>query len=125
MNILGIDYGRKKIGLAIGNSFISEPYMVIRYQNIDIAVKKIKEIIKKAQIDKVVVGVSEGQMGDESKGFAKVFKADLFDETLTSKDAIKMSIASGIGPKKRKVMEDAYAASIMLQNYIDNFNQKR
>lgn len=120
MNILGIDYGRSKIGLAISYGKISEPLMVIRYKNVNDAVSKIRDVVLKEKIDEIVVGVSEGQMGIESKRFAKLFKAKTFDETLTSKDAIAYSIQSGIGPVKRKKMEDAFAACIMLQNYIDS-----
>ena len=120
MNILGIDYGRSKIGLAISYGKISEPLMVIRYKDVEDAVLKIRGIIEKEKIDEIVVGVSEGQMGTESKRFADLFKAKTFDETLTSKDAIAYSIQSGMGPSKRKKMEDAFAASIMLQNYIDS-----
>ena len=43
-----------------------------------------------------------------------------WDETLSTKDAIKLSIEAGIKQKKRKKMEDAYSATIMLQEYIDS-----
>ena len=66
------------------------------------------------------MGISEGEMGEESKKFAKNFNAEVFDETLSSHDAQEMSIASHMGRKKRKEMEDAFAASIMLQSYIDH-----
>lgn len=124
MKILGIDYGRRKIGIAISQGTLSEPLYVIRYKDTEKMIAHIKRIIEKQKVEKVVVGVSEGEMGLESKEFAKNFNADTFDETLSSKDAIAMSIASGMGRKKRKEMEDAFAASIMLQNYIDSLNGK-
>ena len=74
----------------------------------------------KQKIEKVVVGISEGEMAVESKKFSNIFKADTFDETLSSHDAQQMSIQGGMGRKKRKEMEDAFAASIMLQNYLDS-----
>lgn len=117
---LGIDFGLKKVGLAIGISGFAEPLKVIRYKDIKLLVKKIAEIAQKEQVDKIVVGVSEAEMGKSSKEFAKLIGAVTFDETLSTKDAIRMSIESGIGRKKRKGMEDAYAASIMLQNFLDN-----
>lgn len=120
MNYLGLDYGRKKVGLSIGNRSIAEPYLVIRYANQKDLIKKIKDIIKKEDINKVVVGVSENEMGQESKSFADLLGADIFDETLTSQDAIRLSIQGGVKRKKRKGMEDAFAATIMLQNYLDS-----
>lgn len=124
MKLLGIDYGRRKIGVAISQGTLAEPLQVIRYKDYEKMIAHIRRIIEKQKIDKVVVGISEGEMGEESKEFAKNFNADTFDETLSSKDAIQMSIESGMGRKKRKEMEDAFAASIMLQNYIDDRNGK-
>lgn len=122
MKLLGIDYGRKKIGLAISDGRLSEPYQVIRYKDHDKMVAHIQRIIEKQKIEKVVVGISEGEMAEESKKFAKIFNAETSDETLSSHDAQQMSIESHMGRKKRKEMEDAFAASIMLQNYIDSTN---
>ncbi len=122
MKYLGIDYGRKKIGLAMSEGKLSEPYQVIRYADYEKMIAHIKRIIEKQKVEKVVVGISEGEMAEESKRFAKEFDAETFDETLSSHDAIEMSVASGMGRKKRKEMEDAFAASIMLQNYIDYAN---
>lgn len=118
--ILGIDYGRSKVGLSMADGPLSEPLKVIRYKDSDKLVSEIKNLIEKEKIEKVVVGVSEGEMGEESKEFAKNFNAETFDETLTSQDAQTLSREAGINRKKRREMEDAYAAAIMLQNYIDN-----
>ena len=120
MKYLGIDYGRSKIGLAVSDGKLSEPYQVIRYRDHDKMIAHIKRIIEKQKIEKVVVGVSEGEMGEESKKFAEVFNALTFDETLSSHDAQQLSIESHMGRKKRREMEDAFAASIMLQSYLDH-----
>lgn len=120
MKFLGVDYGRKKIGLAISDGVLAEPWKVIRYKDIKILREQIKKIIEKEKIRKVIVGVSENEIGEESKQFANLLGAETFDETLTSHDAIRLSIQGGIKRKKRKEMEDAYAATIMLQNYLDS-----
>lgn len=125
MNILGIDYGRKKIGLAIANEFLAEPFRVIRYENINKLKNILKKIIKELKIEKVVIGISEGEMGKESHNFSldlsKIIDVpvETFDETLSTYEAKRLSIESGMGRKKRKFKEDAFAASIMLQSYID------
>lgn len=126
MKILGIDYGRSKVGLALADGPLAEPLKVIRYKYGDLLIDEIKKIIEKEEIEKVVVGVSEGEMGEESKNFALAIShlplaisVETFDETLTSHDAQTLSIEAGIGRKKRKEMEDAYAAAIMLQNYLN------
>ena len=125
MKILGIDYGRRKMGFSIADGPMSEPLEVIRYLDSGILVEKIKKIIAENSIEKIVIGISEGQMGQESKHFGKSLgkivkiPVETFDETLSTQDARRMSREAGIGPKKRHQMEDAYAAAIMLQNYLD------
>ncbi len=126
MKILGIDYGRRKIGLAIAEGPLSDPWMVVRYKVKENLMRELKGIIEKEKVEKIVVGISEGEMAEEIKEFAKELGLNLpatpiemFDETLTSKDAQRLSIEAGINRKKRHEMEDAYAASLMLQNYLD------
>ncbi len=125
MKILGIDYGRSKVGLAIAVGGFAEPLEVVHYKNIDSLKEDIKKALMDEGVDKIVVGISEGEMGKESLEFGKELgryleiPVETFDETLTSKDAQKLSIEAGVKRKKRREMEDAYAASIMLQNYLD------
>lgn len=126
MNILGIDYGRSKVGVAIAINGFSEPLKVIHYKDIDSLKEDIKKATQDEDIGKVVVGVSEQEMGKESLEFSKELgkyleiPVETFDETLTSKEAQRISIEVGIKRKKRKEMEDAYAASLMLQDYVDS-----
>ncbi|HJY98530.1 MAG TPA: Holliday junction resolvase RuvX [Patescibacteria group bacterium] len=126
MKILGIDYGKSKIGLALAEGAISEPWMVIRFRDKKNLLAELKVIAEKEKVEKIVVGVSEGDMGKESENFSRVLgqflslPVDTFDETLTSKDAQRLSQEAGIRQKKRREMEDAYAASVMLQNYLDS-----
>lgn len=120
MKILGIDYGRKKIGLAISEGMLVEPYEVIRYKDTKILSEQLQKIIQENGIEKVVVGISEGEMGEESKKFAERICAETFDETLSTHNAQELSKEAKISRKKRKNLEDAYAASVMLQNYLDS-----
>ena len=118
MKILGIDYGRSKIGLATADGSFSAPLRVIRYKDIKILSERIKQIIRQEKIEKIVVGISEGEMGEESRRFAKVIGAETFDETLSTYNAQELSMEANISRKKRKNLEDAYAAAVMLQNYL-------
>ena len=120
MKTLGIDYGRSKIGVAIGIGSFAEPLKVIHADSFSDAIQKLEKEIETEKPDKIIVGISEGEMAEESKKFAEKLGAVTFDETLTSKDAQKLSIEAGINRTKRHQMEDAYAASIILQNYLDS-----
>jgi putative transcription antitermination factor YqgF len=122
MKTLGIDYGRSKIGLAIADGPLADPWKVIRVNSFEEAVKKAKEAVAEISAEKVVVGLSEGGMGEESKKFAESLGAVTFDETLSTQDAQRMSREARVSQKKRREMEDAYAAAVMLQNYLDSRN---
>lgn len=121
MKILGIDYGRKKIGLAIADGSLASPWKVIRYKDTKILSEQIKQVVEQEKIEKIVVGISEGEMGEESKGFAKRIGAETFDETLSTQKARALSREAGIGRKKRQNLEDAYAAAVMLQSYLETY----
>ncbi len=125
MQILGIDYGRRKIGIALGDGRLVEGLTVVRYEDEKKALEKIVKIIKKEKVNEIVVGVSEGQIGEESRKFGEKLgkKVNLpvhfQDETLTTRDAQALSIIAGIKRKKRRALEDAYSAALILQNYLD------
>lgn len=124
-NILGIDWGKSKVGLAWSAGIISEPLEVIRYSNQTSLIEKIKQIVVDMEIKKIVIGISEGVSADLTKQFGSALGSALdlpiiyFDETLSSRDAQMYSIQANIKRKKRKTLEDAYAASLMLQHYLD------
>lgn len=126
MKIIGIDYGRKKVGIAVGVNGFAEPLKVIHYKEINSLMEDIKKASNDEGAEKIVVGVSEGDMARESLAFGEELSKYLgipvttFDETLSSKDAVKISIEAGVRQKKRREMEDAYAACLMLQNYLDS-----
>jgi putative Holliday junction resolvase len=125
MQLLGIDYGRKKIGLALSGGKLAEPYKVLRVKFIGEGAKKVSKIVEDKNIEKIVVGISEGKTGQEARAFGDkvgylskrpvVFQ----DETLSTADAQRLSIKAGIKRKKRKEMEDAYSAALILQFYLD------
>jgi len=125
MRILGIDYGDKKIGLAIAEDIIAEPFQVLRYDSRDWAVKKIIDIIKREKIGKIVVGVSEGESRKKTESFSDLLRKLIniplcySDETLTTQTAQKLSLEASVKKTKRRRLEDAYAAAVMLQLYLE------
>lgn len=105
MKYLGIDYGEKYIGLAIGNDElkIALPFKIVNN------IQEIKQIINQEKIDKIIIGLPKGFRGEteqtkKTRKFAKNFKNFEFaDERFTSK----------IGENH------ASAAAIILQDYLN------
>lgn len=131
MNVLGIDYGRRKIGLALSTGYIAAPHSVLRVSSWQEAFRKVVKVVQVEKARKVVVGVSEGEMGEEQKTFAKELarnvglKVNTWDETLTSRQAQVLARQAGLGQKRRREFEDAFAASVMLQSYLEAHGKKK
>ena len=122
---MGIDFGRAKIGLAVSEGLLAEPYSVVRYEDEKELLEKIKVLVDKEKIDKVVVGVSEGKSAEEATSFGEKLRElgleiIFFDETLSTVSAQELSREAGMKRKKRKALEDAFAASVMLQSFLDS-----
>lgn len=124
MKYLGIDFGLRKIGLAVSEGELVTPWEVLAVTGFPDAVDKILFIIKEGQFNKVVVGLPEGKMGKNVTGFVNALVSsgidvETADETLSSKTAKKLMIEQGISKKNRR-FEDAYSACEILQNYLDS-----
>lgn len=123
MKILGIDYGLKKIGIALSEVGLAEPLSVISNQ--PLVVRKISEICRKYGIEKIVIGLPEGEIAKKVKEFgrkiAELTKLPVIyqDESLTSKEAVAKMIEAGRGRKARREKEDAVSAAVILQSYLD------
>jgi putative Holliday junction resolvase len=123
--VLGIDYGKKKIGLASATTTLAEVYGVIRFETIKEAIRKIRKTVEREKVEKIVIGISEGKMAKETKRFGRKLEKEINlpvvfqDETLSTKEAQALAIEAGIRRKKRKQLEDAYAAAVILQDYLD------
>jgi len=125
MKLLAIDYGLATIGLAFAQTRLAEPYGQISNTSDEESASKIAALCLKENIEKVVVGISEGKMAERTKDFTSLLKDKLTipvvlsDETLSSYTAKKYLIQSGVKQKKRKTREHEVAAAIILQTYLD------
>ncbi len=126
MRILGIDFGIAKIGLAIADNGLVQPIGVIK--NHQETLTKISQLVEQKKIEIIVIGVSEGKIGQKAKKYGKQLgkitgiKVSFQDETLTTKEAIAKMIEAGKKKKYRQEKEDAFAAAIILQAYLDKQN---
>lgn len=124
MRYLGIDFGLRRIGLAISEGELASPWQILEVKGFSDAVEKTARIIKEERFEKVVIGLPEGKMGQNVAGFVKALKKQGFEvktteETLSSKKALEVMIEQGVRQKKRR-HEDAYSAAGILQNYLDS-----
>ncbi len=130
--ILGLDYGEKRIGLAITDplNIIAKPLQTINVSKEDIY-KVLNQLIKEYQIVKIVVGLpltlknTHSIQTDKVLVFIQQLKnninidIDTYDERFTSDMAKDALIKQGIKTGHNKSEIDKTAAAIFLQNYID------
>lgn len=121
MRYLGIDYGKRKVGLAISEGEIASPLKIVEVTSLVDALNKINQVIKVEEIDQIVVGLPEsGEAANMAKAFIKAMQDKIqvivMDETLTSQTA--QNDRRELGLKRQH--EDAKSAAIILQNYLDN-----
>lgn len=126
MRYLGVDYGFKKIGLAISEGTYATPLTVLHVGSKLAAVNFLKETIQKEKIEVVVMGMPEsGQIKTAIEGvvldLSKLEQVEVIvvPETLSSKKAKEDMILLGINKKKR-IEEDAYSAAQILQDFLDD-----
>jgi putative Holliday junction resolvase len=132
--IIGIDYGLKRIGLAVTDplQMFASPLTTVSPGEFD---KFILDYLKKNEIDAFVIGYPVQMNNQPSESviyinpFIKKLKKTypekhiyLADERFTSQMAIRTMVEGGVKKKDRqdKAMVDKISASIILQSFLDN-----
>ena len=135
MRVLGIDYGDKRIGVAISDplGITAQPVSVIkRSQSFRDDFLELKKIIENySGVDAIVVGLPKTMQGEIGIAAQKVLKfvemlkkesgleVVTWDERLTTAEAERMLISAGLSRAKRKQVIDKSAATYILQGYLD------
>ena len=134
---MGIDYGDKRIGIALTDALciISSPFEVYKNIGREEALKHLDKIIKDYDVDEVAMGLPINMDGTEGERailhrefgeeIAKISGVKVFyvDERLTSAEAEEILISSGVRREKRKELIDKISAQIILQTHINNFKR--
>jgi len=130
MRILALDHGTVRVGIALSDETrtIAQPREFIPAEPFSDLLDRLKEIIRAEEVDLIVVGVprnmngSYGPAAEKAQEFINVLKEALmipirgWDERLTSVQANRFLIESGMRREKRKKKVDQTAAAILLQS---------
>ena len=130
---LGLDIGDKRIGIALSDpgGILASPFTIINREGDGAAIEAIVEIVVQQQVKQIVVGLprsmngSLGKQADKVRAFTEklcshtevpvVFR----DERLTTVSAKRLMQAVNAKKTKRKAQDDAIAAALILQGYLD------
>jgi len=131
---LGIDYGSKRIGLAVGDdgTRIASPVETIEAAGgVADVVHRVAAVAEQYQVDAFVIGLPmnmDGTEGEQAKitrqfgdklAHATGMCVDYFDERLSSASARELLQPADLTRKKRNAREDAVAAQVILQAFLD------
>jgi putative Holliday junction resolvase len=133
MKVLAVDPGEKRIGLAISDPTctLARPLMVIRHEARAKDAEKIAAVAKDEAVGLIIVGWaldSEGEIGYRARKAQRLAEAlrqetdimiKMWDESGTTQAAIQSRIDLGISRKKRQGHMDDQAASILLQDFLN------
>jgi putative Holliday junction resolvase len=137
MRILALDHGTKRIGLAISDEMgiIAQPLEFLAAEPLDEFLKRLKGIVDSRQVEQILVGIPRNMNGtygpaaDKAKEFVAALQKVLtipvktWDERLTTVQANRFLIETGMRREKRKERVDQTAAAILLQSYLDNLSR--
>ncbi|RMG40504.1 MAG: Holliday junction resolvase RuvX [Planctomycetota bacterium] len=131
--LLGLDYGRKRIGVAITTTSqsIALPLVTIPAMPVEVLESELRHLAREHRAVAIVVGLPVHMSGEDSEMAREVrafgervhritgLPVAYFDERLTSTLAEQSLRAGGLTEKKRRARRDRIAAQIMLQHFLD------
>lgn len=131
--VLGVDYGRARIGVAISDELgmLAHALETIPAADLNTATKRVAEIARERDVECVVLGMPrrmDGVMGtaaDEVTIFAEKLRPLLhchlvtWDERLTTTAANRALRDAGQKVRQTRAIVDQVAAQMILQGYLD------
>lgn len=128
---LAIDYGGRRVGVAVSAGILARPLTVLPHGRLESLIARLLALARQEQANRLLVGLplnADGSIGPQAEKtirFAQRLAAAspspvyLWDERRSSAAAQQALIATGRRRKARKQQLDAYAAAAFLQEYLD------
>lgn len=139
MRILGIDYGDSRVGIAISDPLLitAQGLETISYNGNDkILLSRIEEIVKKYEVETIVVGMPLNMNGTKAERvevtekFIHKLKSRLgkieiktVDERLTTVEAHRTMNFLDVNKKKKRSIVDTISAQYILETYMGNLRK--
>ncbi len=137
MRVLGVDLGRRRIGLAISDpeTCLAFPLDAIASHGTARDVEALRALVEAREVERVVLGLPlhmDGRSGpevDAARGFARALELatgipiELLDERWTSVEAERALRETGTAAKRRRQRRsgelDSMAATILLRTWLE------
>lgn len=136
MRIMGLDYGAKTIGVAISDplGLTAQGVEIIRREEenkLRKSLRRIEELVKQYEVEELVLGFPKnmnntiGERAEKSLQLKETLERRLglpvvmWDERLTTVEANRTLMESGVRRENRGKYVDMIAAVFILQGYLD------
>jgi putative Holliday junction resolvase len=123
MRYLGIDYGQKRVGLALSDTegILGMPFKTIENKDL---IKNLRKIVKEEGVEKIILGLPLNMKMEETGQTRTVlsFKADLEKHLRETPVELENEFLTSFQAKKWGAEGediDSSSAAIILQSYID------
>ena len=133
MKLLGIDYGIRRLGIAVSDplGMLATPFRTVDTFSDEQSVTEVCNLIQETNAEKIIIGLplnmnnTEGPMVKKVRDFIEKLKLktnlpiELSDERLSSCLVERTLLEANMSRNKRKGVRDKLAAQVILQGYID------
>jgi len=130
---LGLDIGDKRIGVALSDpdGILASPLTIINRREEGLDIEAITNIVEQHQVQQIIVGLphsmdgSIGKQAEKVKAFTQRLcqhtqvPIEFRDERLSTVSAKRLMREANARKAKKKARDDAIAAAIILQGYLD------
>lgn len=134
MKIMGIDFGTKRIGIALSDELFitAQGADTIQRKGLKADLEAISNIIKESNVIEIVVGLPISMNGTHSRKTEEVLEfvevlakavsvpIKTWDERLTTVQADRAMMEAGLNGFKRRRLADKVASGLILQSYLDS-----
>lgn len=132
MPVAGIDFGRKRIGIAIAYGQSAYPLEIIERRSIKLDLEAIRSRLAERAVSLVVLGLplnmdgSEGPSARAARAFGENLRSatglpvEMFDERLTSFEAGERLRGMPSPRRSQKAARDALAAAVILEGWLES-----
>jgi putative Holliday junction resolvase len=131
--ILAIDFGEKRIGIALSDSLQITAQPFVTWENLTRkeTLERLQSVLSEHDVGRIILGIPLTLRGERKtlalrvENFHRFLSACLdvpvilWDERFTSVQAHRAMAAMGEKPSRNKAKVDQIAASLLLQNYLD------
>ena len=139
MRVMGLDYGSKTVGVAISDALLVTAQVIESIERkeenkLRRTLARIEELVKEYEVDRIVLGFPKnmnntlGERAQKTLEFQAMLErrtqlpVTLWDERLTTVEAERTLIESGVRREERKKFVDKIAAVFILQGYLDSIS---